>query len=42
MRWMLILEEYSLELIYIQGSTNIALDSLIKLDILDTPNPDKN
>ena len=39
MRWRLILEEYSPELIYIQGSKNIAADALRRLDIVDTPNP---
>ena len=42
MRWRLILEEYSPELIYIQGSINIAADALSRLDIVDTPNPVKN
>ena len=42
MRWRLILEEYSPELIYIQGSKNIAADALSRLDIVDTPNPVKN
>ena len=38
----LILEEYSPELIYIQGSKNITADALSKLDIVDTPNPVEN
>ena len=42
MRWRLILEEYSPKLIYIQGSKNIAVDTLSRLDIVDTPNPVKN
>ena len=42
MQWRLILEEYSPELIYIQGSKNIAADALSRLDIVDTPNPVKN
>ena len=42
MRWRLILEEYSPELIYIQGSKNIAADALSRLDIVDTTNPVKN
>ena len=36
MRWRLILEEYNPELIYIQGSKNIVVDSLSRLDIVDT------
>ena len=35
MRWRLILEEYNLELIYMQGSKNIAADALSRLDIKD-------
>ena len=42
MRWRLILEEYSPELIYIQGSKNSAADALSRLDIVDTPNPVNN
>ena len=42
MRWRLILEEYSSELIIIQDSKNIATDTLNRLDIVDTPNPVKN
>ena len=42
MPWRLIFEEYSPELIYIQGSKNIAAGALSRLDIVDTPNPDKN
>ena len=38
MQWRLILKEYSPELIYIQGSQNIAADTLSRLDIIDTPN----
>ena len=41
MRWRLILEEYNPELIYIQGSKNIAADVLSRLDIVDTNNPIK-
>ena len=41
MRWRLILEEYNPELIYIQGSKNIAADTLSRLDIGDTHNPIK-
>ena len=39
MRWRLILEEYTLELIYIQGFKNIAADALSSLDIVDINNP---
>ena len=42
MRWRLILEVYSPKLIHIQGSKNIVADALSRLDIVDTPNPDKN
>ena len=42
MRWRLILEEYSPELIYVQGSKNTAAGALSRLDILDTPNHAKN
>ena len=42
MYWILILEEYNPELIYIQGSKNIAADTLSRLDIVDTPNPVKH
>ena len=42
MRWRLILEEYNPEIIYIQGSKNIAADVLIRLDIVDTNNPIKH
>ena len=42
MRWRLILEEYGPELIYIQGSKNIAAATLSRLDIVDTPNPVEN
>ena len=41
MRWRLILEEYNSELIYIQGSKNIATDALGRLEIVDTNNPIK-
>ena len=41
-QWELILEEYSPELIYIQGFKNTAADALSRLDIVDTPNPIKN
>ena len=42
MRWRLILEGYSPELIYIQGSKNVAADALSRLDTVDTPNPVKS
>ena len=42
MQWILILEEYSPELIYIQGSKNITADILSRENIVDTPNPVKN
>ena len=35
----LILEGYSPELIYIQGSKNITAFALSRLDIVDIPNP---
>ena len=35
-------EEYSPELIYIQGSKNIAVGALSRLDKVDTPNPVQN
>ena len=38
MQWIPILEEYSPELIDIQGSKNIAADVWSGLDIVDTPN----
>ena len=38
MQWGPILEEYSLELTYIQGSKNITADALNRLEIVDTPN----
>ena len=38
MRWKLILEECISELICIQGSKNIAADTLSRLDIVDTSN----
>ena len=41
MQWRLILEKYSPKLIYIQGSKNIAKDTLSRLDIGDTANPIK-
>ena len=41
MRWGLILEEYNQELIYIQGSKNIAADVLSRLDIVDPNYPIK-
>ena len=41
MRWRLILEEYNPELIYIQGSKNVAADALSGLDIVDTNNSSK-
>ena len=39
MRWRLILEEYNPEVIHIQGSRNIADDSLNRLEIVDANNP---
>ena len=39
MQWRLNLEECSPELIYIQGSKNIAADASSRLNIVDTPNP---
>ena len=42
MQCRLILEEYSPEVIYIEGSTIIAADAFSRLDIVDTPNPVKN
>jgi RNase H-like domain found in reverse transcriptase len=33
MRWRLIIEEYSPELIYLKGSTNIVADALSRLNI---------
>ena len=41
MTWRLILEEYDSELIYIQGSKNIAFDALSRLDIVRTYMPVK-
>ena len=41
MRWRLIIEEHNPELIYIQGSKNIAADTLSRSDILDINNPIK-
>ena len=35
MRWRLIIEEFSPELIYIQGERNIVADALSRLDIVD-------
>ena len=35
MRWRLIIEEFSPELVYIQGETNIVADALSRLDIID-------
>ena len=42
MQWRLILEVCSPELIYIQGSENIAADTLSKLYKVDILNPVKN
>ena len=39
MRWRLILEEYSPELIYIQGSKNVAADALSRLELTETAKP---
>ena len=39
MRWRLILEEYSPELVYIQGSKNIVADALSRLEIKDNKEP---
>ena len=33
MRWRLILEEYSPELVYIQGSNNVAAGALSRLEL---------
>ena len=41
MRWRLIQGEYSPELIHTQGSKNITVDTLSRLDIVDTNNPIK-
>ena len=38
MRWRLILEEFSPELIYIKGSKNIVADALSRLDKIDNVN----
>ena len=38
-QWRLILDEYSPESIYVQGSKNVAADAFSRLDIVDTPNP---
>ena len=38
MRWWLILEEFSLELVYIKGSKNIVADALSCLEIIDNLN----
>ena len=42
MQWRLILQEYSPELIYIQGSNNVTADALSRLGMDDTPNPVQN
>ena len=42
MKWRFILEEYNPQLIYIQGSKNIAADALSRLDIVDNNNPIKH
>ena len=42
MKWRLIIEEYSPELINIQESIKVAADAWSRLDIVDTPNPVKN
>ena len=42
MRWRLILEEFSPELIYIKGSKNIVADALSRLDKIDYPNKKRN
>ena len=42
MQWRLIFEEYSPELIYIQGFKNVAADALSRLDTLDNSNPVPN
>ena len=39
MRWRLILEEYSPELVYIQGSKNVVADALSRLEIKDNKEP---
>ena len=38
MRWQLILEQFSPELIYIKGSKNIVVDARSRLDIIDNLN----
>ena len=42
MRWGLILEEFSPELIYIKGSKNIVGDALSRLDKIDNVNNTKS
>ena len=42
MRWQLILEELSPELIYIKGSKNIIVDALSRLDKIDSLNNNNN
>ena len=41
MRWRLILEEYSPELVYIKGTKNIPTDALSRLDLVTDPEPIK-
>ena len=41
MRWRLILEEYSPELVYIKGTKNIPADALSRLDLVTDPEPIK-
>ena len=41
MRWRLILEEYSPELIYIKGTKNIPADALSRLELVTDPEPIK-
>ena len=41
MRWRLILEEYSPELVYIQGSKNVAADALSRLELTTDAEPIK-
>ena len=42
MRWQLVLEEFSPELIYIKGSTNIVVDALSRLDKIENLNHENN
>ena len=42
MRWRLIPEEYSPEVIYIEGSKNVVVDALSRLDLVNTSSPVKS